>query len=213
MLTVFEAVACVRLGRWALGKERFEASSRLYAEAGSVAGQAHCQRGIAWTLGEMGRPHESLKVAQDAYELQRRDASATLRLLRKSLRQVAEGHIFVGNYQEALNLCAELDAMDDGTRLPCEAAMDELSRAGALLGLGEFSSALEVLDRVLEGYREFASSADIATAQMWIGDAHHGLGDFDAARNWWTNAFGTFEYHGHPYEQKVCAKLAALPEN
>ncbi|MEV6243115.1 BTAD domain-containing putative transcriptional regulator [Lentzea sp. NPDC051838] len=208
-----EAVAVARLGRYEHAARRFAESGRAYAELGDVPGQVRCQSGLAWTLILRDRPHESLKTAQAALDLQRGDASATNELISMALHQVAEGLIFVGEYQKALECCAELETLRQGIENPYDSGHEAMTRGAILVRLDEFGQAVELLNQSIIWFNQVGSWSDIATAQRWLGEAYLGLGDFVRARRVWIESLEAWEYHQHPNAEVVRAHLAALPEN
>jgi DNA-binding SARP family transcriptional activator/tetratricopeptide (TPR) repeat protein len=209
----FGAVVCSRLGGFEESKSRFEAASRAYAELGDVPGQVRCQSGIAWTLVLLDRPHESLKVAEAALELQRRDVSANAARIGMALHQVVEGLLAVGDYQKALERCAALEALGTARENAYDRGHDFMTKGAILVKLGEFGKAVTALTSAIGLFERAGSWADIVNVQRWLGEAHQGVGDIGEARRWWIEALATYEHHQHPFADKVRAKLAALPEN
>jgi tetratricopeptide (TPR) repeat protein len=209
----FGAVVCSRLGGFEESRSRFEAASRAYAELGDVAGQVRCQSGIAWALVLMDRPHESLKVAEAAFELQRHDVSASAQRVGMALHQVVEGLMAVGDFHKALERCAELVALRRGTANPYDRAHEIHTEGVIFLRLGEFDKAVEALTTSVGLFEQAGSWSDVVSAQRWLGEAHQGVGDIAEARRRWIEALTTLEYHQHPHADLVRAKLAALPEN
>ncbi|HEX8867509.1 MAG TPA: hypothetical protein VF821_17760 [Lentzea sp.] len=212
-LMYLEAVAIARLGHYEDARQRFTASEDAYAQIGDVPGQVRSQTGQAWTLILLDRPHESLEVAQAALDLQRRDASATARLVGMAMHQVAEGLGAAGEYQKALECCAELKAVRRGIENPYDSGNGALTEGAILVGLGESGPAIEVLASAIGWFNQVGSWSDIANAQRWLGEAYEQAGDLTAARLTWIESLATYEHHQHPYAEKVRAKLAALPEN
>ncbi|KJK52697.1 hypothetical protein UK23_03290 [Lentzea aerocolonigenes] len=213
-LTYFEGVATARLGNYELAQRRFAASQRVYAELGDVPGQVRVLIGVAWTWILLDRPRDSLKVAQAALKLQRGDAGATAELIAEALRQVAEGFLAAGEYEKALECCAEMETLLKGVEVHSYGSgHDALTKGAILVRLGEFNEAIEVLASAIRHFNQFGSWSDIAGVQRWLGEAYEQAGDLTAARRTWFEALATLEYHQHPFAEKVRAKLAALPEN
>jgi tetratricopeptide (TPR) repeat protein len=213
-LLFLQALGYARLVQYERSMELFESSRRAFEELGNIAEQVRAQSGVAWVLGLLGRPREAVEVARNALELQRSDPAADPDRIALALHQVANTLLLAGEPVDALERLAEWDAINRAHEMsPISLGATAVTRARALLALGETAGVVETLHNALGWFEQMGGGEDRAAAHDVLGDAHRSLGDLTEARRWWTKALEFFELHQHPDADKVRAKLAALPGN
>ncbi|HUQ57882.1 AfsR/SARP family transcriptional regulator [Lentzea sp.] len=213
-LLFLQAFGYGRQGNYERGIELFEDSSRAFRVLGVVDEQVRAQSGVAWILGMLNRPHESLEVARRALELQRSEPDADPDRVAMALYQVAFALVEAGRYQEGLERLAEWDALNRVHELsPGSLGQTAVTRSRALIGLGRTGGVVEMLHRALGWFGQMGGLMDRAATHEVLGDAHHELGELTEARRWWTESLAYYESRRHPHAEQLRAKLAALPEN
>jgi tetratricopeptide (TPR) repeat protein len=130
-----------------------------------------------------------------------------------ALYQLATALELVGKYEETLECCEEWATIQGEKFAPASHGLIAAEKSRAYSGLGQYSRAVAEALRALDFFAEASGWEDRATTQELLGNAHHGLGDFEEARRWWMEALVAYEHVQHPGMDVVRAKLAALPEN
>ncbi|GHH42790.1 SARP family transcriptional regulator [Lentzea cavernae] len=208
-MSFLRAVGHARLGELERALELFEATDLIWEEVGLVAGQVRARAGVAWVLGDLGRPHEAVEVARDSLELLRGDKSRTPTRLRLALHQLAGALVLADRPAEVLELAAEWDALD-GVPDPHNSGLMASELARAYIGLGRHAEAVSKLMDALESFGQMGTWVDLAYSENLLGDAHHELGDPAEARAWWEKAAARYAEHEHPEEAAVRAKLTGV---
>lgn len=203
------AVGHARLGEWERALELFEVTDLVWQEVGLINGRVRAQAGVAWVLGELGRPHEAVEVARKSLDLLRGDESRTPSRMRMALHQLAGALVLADRPAEVLELAVEWESLD-GEPDPHTSAHMASEVARAYIGLGRHAEAVPKLLGALESLEQMGTWVDVAYAENLLGDAHHGLGDLAEARAWWEKSAARYAEQEHPEEAAVRAKLAGV---
>ncbi|MFD9699159.1 NB-ARC domain-containing protein [Lentzea sp. NPDC059081] len=213
-LLFLQAFGCARHGMYEQSMELFEDCGRAFEVLGVVAEQVRARSGVAWVLGLVERPHESLQVARAAFELQRSAPDASPDRIAMALFQVAYALVEAGRYHEALVQLAAWDALERVHETsPVSMGQVAVVRSKALVGLGETEGVVELLHRALGWFDQMGGGEDRAATYDFLGDTHLKRGEAAEARRWWIEALSFYEPRQHPHGDKVRVKLAALPDN
>ncbi|MEU0882622.1 BTAD domain-containing putative transcriptional regulator [Lentzea sp. NPDC005914] len=209
-LLYLEGMALGRVGRFQECRELLEQSDHAYAEIGDVPGRVRAQTNRAWSFMMMGQAHEALQAAEGALELQRGDAGSTGPLIGLVIHQMVEALVVMGKFELAYERCLEWETANSGGATPYLAGLQTQATANVLVKLRRYDEAVETAHRSLDLLGQIGSAGDLAHSHLLLGDAHHGLGDQEEARHWWSKTLAAFEYHQNPRAEDIRAKLAAL---
>jgi DNA-binding SARP family transcriptional activator/tetratricopeptide (TPR) repeat protein len=209
-LLYLEGMALGRVGRFEECRDFLEQSDHAYAEIGDVSGRVRAQTNRAWSFMMMGQAHEALRAAECTLELQRGDASATGPLIGLVIHQIVEALVVMGEFERAYERCLEWESANSDGATPYWAGLQAQATANVLVNLGRYDEAVEAAHRSLDLLGQIGSAGDLAHSHLLLGDAHHGLGNQDDARSWWSKTLAAFEYHQNPRAEDIRAKLTAL---
>ncbi|MGW4210016.1 BTAD domain-containing putative transcriptional regulator [Lentzea sp. NPDC004789] len=209
-LLYLEGMALGRIGRFGDCRELLERSDHAYAEIGDVPGRVRAQTNRAWSFMMMGQAHEALQAAEATLELQRGCPGVTGPAIGLVIHQIVEALVVLGKFEQAYERCLEWEAANSGGATPYFAGLQAQATANVLVKLGRYDEAAEAAHRSLGLLAPIGSAGDLAHSHLLLGDAHHGLGDQEEARRWWSKTLAAFEYHQNPRADDIRAKIAAL---
>ncbi|MEO6083561.1 MAG: BTAD domain-containing putative transcriptional regulator [Umezawaea sp.] len=188
--------------------ELFEAALAIRQRIGHQHGIAVTHDGIGSTMSCMGRADEGVEhhkrsVAQ--HELNGNKAGRAI-----SLNNLAFTLTKNGEFEAALDLCAEAIEVCERLRMHPTLASMKNTMVTILLGLHRYDDALRICDEVLSMPAEQRDTRTEISLLLDAGDASKWVGDIDGAQRLWREAQEVAERDGDPRVAVAWANLTAL---
>ncbi|MEU9504826.1 BTAD domain-containing putative transcriptional regulator [Micromonospora sp. NPDC048170] len=200
--------AHVRLRDFDAARADYGRALELFGRLGDLVGQGFTCRSLGWLCEQRGDIRDALRHDLRALELFERAGHE--RGVANTHNSVGWCHALLGDHEQAIDHCRRALALLDrlGDPVGMAGALDSLGYAYRQVDLRE---ALACYQRALGLYRGLGDRMNEALTLRNLGEAQHGGGEIDAARESWRQALDIFTGLDHPDAEQVRALLNEAP--